>query len=514
MLTHAFGAVFDNPDLVAVAVVGDGEAETGPLEGSWKGVQLPQPAARRRRPAGPPPQRLQDLRARPCSGAPATSDIGSLLAGTATTSTSSRATSRCGCTRHSRRRSTRASIDIRRDPARGAHERADRKPPRWPAIVLRTPKGWTGPKELDGVPIEGTFRAHQVPLAAVRSDPGTWRCSRAGCRATGPRSSSTQAGRLVAALARAGAHGRPADGREPPRQRRATGRLRCVVPDFDRLRDRRSERPESVHHESTRQLGRDAARHLRRATRRPSASSAPTRPTRTGSAPSSRSRTAASSSRRIPSDDHVSPDGRVMEVLSEHNCQGWLEGYVLTGPPRPLRDLRGVRARRRVDGDAARQVARDVAPSSRGARPSRRSTTCSPRPAGATTTTASATRAPASWTRSCPRRGRSRAIYLPPDANCLLSVADHCLRSHDYVNLIIIDKQPQLQWLDMEAARAHCAAGASVWAWAGTETPDDEAGRRPRVRGRHGDARDPRGRGVAARSTRRSFACASSTSST
>ncbi len=221
---------------------------------------------------------------------------------TATRSISSRATTRTRAPGASPRRSTGATSAIRAIQQRGSRARVSSERPRWPAIVLRTPKGWTGPKVVDGHPVEGTFRAHQVPLANVRSEPrAARRCSRSGCAATSRRSCSTPSGKLDRRSGRAGAAGRPPHGRQPACERRQAPRSIWTCPTSATTPSRsRARRRAARIHAPARQ---DAARHLhaQRRARRTSACSVPTRRTRTGSATSSRSRIAASSAGRSTS---------------------------------------------------------------------------------------------------------------------------------------------------------------------------------------------------------------------
>ena len=234
---------------------------------------------------------------------------------------------------------TRTSRDARRlfrpdrgHPGPGARAWRRSRGLAWPAIVLRTPKGWTGPKFVDGQPVEGTFRAHQVPISTASGPTrNISRSSRTGCAATDPRSSSTPMDASVDDLAQLAPIGERRMGANPHAN---GGRLLrpLVLPEFTDYAmpvTRHGAELPRIDCASSGKMLRD----VYRATTRPrtSASSAPTRRTPTGSARSSRSRTAASWKPTIPIDDHVAADGRVMEVLSEHLCQGWLEGYLLTG---------------------------------------------------------------------------------------------------------------------------------------------------------------------------------------
>ena len=437
-------------------VVGDGEAETGPLEGSWKGVRFLNPA---RDGAVLPILHLNGYKiAGPTVlGRADDDDVRGLLA------------------RPRLRRRTFVEGDdpttvhaafagdarrvLRRGSARSRRRRASggvtRRGPRWPAIVLRTPEGldrarrsstacrsrarsartrcrWrtcaTNPEHLAmledvdaQLPARGALRRRRAARrrargARARRATAGWARTRtptaAGCcgRSTSPTSRPTRS--TVAA-----------PGTEPSRVDARRSASCCATSTCATSAD---ELPALLPR-------RDQLEPARRGVR--------------GRGPLPR-RTPI-----VPTTITSSPDGRVMEVLSEHNCQGWLEGYLLTGRHGLFATYEAFAMVVGVDGRRSTPSGSRRRRTCRGARRCRRSTSCSPRPAGATTTTASATRARASSTR-CSRSGAAVArVYLPPDANCLLSVADHCLRSRDYVNLIVIDKQPQLQWLDIDAAQ-------------------------------------------------------------
>ena len=367
MLTHAFGAVFDNPDLLARRRRRRRRGRDRPARRLVEGRR----ASSTRRATAPCCRSCTSTAtrspARPCSAARATRRSAACSQATATTCRFVEGTEPSrGAPATSPRRSTPASRRSR-DPDRGARA-AVRRAPRWPAIVLRTPKGWTGPKVVDGVRIEGTFRAHQVPLADVRDEPrapGDARGVDAELPARG--ALRRQSGRLVAAAARRSrprASGAWARTRTPTAARcacRSRSRLRRL-----RVRRRGARRPSAPNRPAS--SASCCATSIRRTpTSRTSASSAPTRPTRTASAPSSRSRTAASMEPIVPIDDHVSPDGPRDGGAERAQLPGLARGLPAHRPPRPLRDLRGVRADRRLDGDAARQVARDLPRPRRGA---------------------------------------------------------------------------------------------------------------------------------------------------
>ncbi len=471
VLMHAFGAAFDNPDLIVVAVIGDGEAETAPLAGSWQGINFLNPV---RDGAVLPILHLNGYKISGPTvlGRSADDDLRALLNGHGYEVFFVE-----GDDPRRLHQEFAAVLDTCHDRIRAVQREARtgglRGRPRWPAIVLRTPKGWTGPHEVNSLPVEGTFRAHQVPLANVRTDPEQLAMLEAWMRSYQPEQIFDTNGALLpelAALAPAG------DRRMGANPHANGGRLlvELDLPDF-RAYALEVSRPATERHESTRQLGlmlRDIfTRNADRANFRLFCPDETTS-NRLGAVFEVENRCFVG--KTIDIDDHVAPAGRVMEVLSEHNCQGWLEGYLLTG-------RHGIF----VTYESFAMVSASMAVQH-------------------TKWLEEVTRLP--WRASVPslnilltstcwrndhngfshqgpglidvmlsKRGTVARIYLPPDANCLLSVADHCLRSRNYVNLIVIDKQPQLQWLDMDAAVEHCARGASVWDWAGTagdEEPD------------------------------------------
>ncbi len=270
---------------------------------------------------------------RRCSRASREDELRALLRGLrARAATSSRATTRRRCTRRWRRRSTTALDEIARDPARvRATDGHDASGPRWPMIVLRTPKGWTGPKEVDGKPVEGTFRAHQVPLAGLRATtPSTCGSSRSGCGATGPRSSSTSDGALRRRARRARA--RRASGAWAP-TRTPTAGCCCATSSCPTSATTRSTcRAPAARPARRRACSATSCATSMRAQRRQLPVFGPdeTASNRLGAVFEVTDR-AWDGRRRMPTDDHLAPDGRVMEMLSEHLCQGWLEGYLLTG---------------------------------------------------------------------------------------------------------------------------------------------------------------------------------------
>lgn len=468
VLTHAFGAAFDNPDLVVVAVVGDGEAETGPLEGSWKGVSFLNPV---RDGAVLPVLHLNGYKiAGPTVlGRSSEEDIRSLLVGHGYDPRfvggdepmrvhEAFAATLEGCL-----------DDIRQIQGDARAKGTVTRRPRWPVIVLRTPKGWTGPKEIDGLPIEGTFRSHQVPVAQVRTNPAHLAILETWMRSYRPEELFDERGRLLGHLAALAPKGDRRMGANPHAN---GGRVSkpLNVPDFNSY-GVPVFRPGSERRESTRQLG-ELLRDLYRANPNSFRLFCPdeTNSNRLGAVFEAESRCLVAPT--IPNDDHVSPQGRVMEVLSEHNCEGWLEGYLLTGR----------------HGLFATYEAFALIVASMATQHAKWLEACEKLPWRAPIPSLNILLTSTCWRNDnngfshqgpgfmdtiISKKGTVSRVYLPPDANCLLSTADHCLRSKSYVNLIIIDKQPELQWLDMNAAREHCAKGASRWDWASTDRPGE-----------------------------------------
>ncbi|MDB4944377.1 MAG: Xylulose-5-phosphate phosphoketolase [Labilithrix sp.] len=463
VLTHAFGAAFDNPDLLVVAVVGDGEAETGPLEGSWKGVSFLNP--------------VHDGAVLPILHLNGYKIAGPTVLGRSSDESVKSILSGHGYDVHFVEGDDPARVheafattldrcldDIKRiqTEARAAGVVTDR--PRWPLIVLRTPKGWTGPKEVDGKRVEGTFRAHQVPLSEVRKNPEHLAILERWMKSYEPEKLFDASGRLLPRLAALAPKGTRRMGANP----QANGGKLTVALDIPDPRAYAVPVPRSgaEHHESTRRLG-ELMRDIYRKNPKNFRLFCPdeTSSNRLGAVFENETRCLV----RPPQegDDHVTANGRVMEVLSEHNCEGWLEGYLLTGR----------------HGLFATYEAFALIVASMTTQHAKWLDAChelpwrEPIPSLNILLTSTCWRndhngfshqGPGFMDTVLSKKPTVARIYLPPDANCLLSVADHCFRSRNYVNLVIIDKQPQLQWLDYDAALAHCARGASTWDWAST----------------------------------------------
>ncbi len=471
VLSHAAGAVFDNPDLIALAVVGDGEAETGPLEGSWKLTSFLNPA---RDGAVLPVLHLNGYKISGPTVLARTNDadLRALLQGhgydvlfvegdepAAVHRQLSTALDQC----YERIRT------IQRDARqRGAAHVTAR--PRWPMLVLRTPKGWTGPAVVHGLPVEGTFRAHQVPLTNPKTDPAELRMLEEWMRSYEPEHLFDDRGALrpeLQALAPTG------DRRMGATPHANGGRILqpLALPDF---RDYALEvgAPATMRAESTRRLGqmtRDIFVRNREASNFRIFCPDETNSNRLANVFDVENRCFVGPHLGI--DDHLAPDGRVMEVLSEHLCEGWLEGYLLTG-----------RHGLYVTYEAFAMVSASM--TVQHAKWLEESLCLSWRaPVASLNILLTSTcwrndhngfshQGPGLIDVMLSKRGTVARIYLPPDANSLLTVADHCFRSRSYVNLIVIDKQPQLQWLSMEDAIAGARQGAATWTWAGTPGSD------------------------------------------
>ncbi|MFZ0592996.1 MAG: phosphoketolase family protein [Bryobacteraceae bacterium] len=473
VLTHAFGAAFDNPSLLVAAVIGDGEAETGPLAGSWKSTAFLNAA---RDGAVLPILHLNGYKISgpTVSGRAHDEDLRSMIEGHGYEVHfvegsdpqyvhNAFATTLDHCYR---------AIRAIQERARQSGPSDDR--PRWPAIVLRTPKGWTGPREVDGLPIEGTFRAHQVPLSEVRTNPAHLRALEDWMRSYHPEKLFNENGTFIAELAELAPRG---DRRMSANPHANGGRiLRDLnVPDF-REYALEVKQPATEHHESTRRLGM-----MLRDMFVKNAESANFRLFCPDETNSNRLNNVFDvenrcfTGRTITIDDHVNPAGRVMEVLSEHLCEGWLEGYLLTG-------RHGLFATYEAFAMiAASMIVQHTKWLEEASRLKWRAPIASLNILLTSTCWRNdhngfSHQGPGLIDVMLSKKGTVARIYLPPDANCLLSVADHCFRSRNYVNLIVIDKQPQLQWLDMNTAIEHCQQGASVWKWA-----SNDAGTQPDV---------------------------------
>jgi xylulose-5-phosphate/fructose-6-phosphate phosphoketolase len=468
-LVHAFGAAFDNPDLIVACVVGDGEAETCPLEGSWKGVKFLNPS---RDGAVLPILHLNGYKISGPTVMARTSDkeLTSFYNGLGYTPNFvegddpeilhqlfADAFDRC----YARIR------DIQKD----ARANKDQSRQSWPMIVLRTPKGWTCPKEVDGVPIEGTFRAHQVPLSTVCENPEHLKLLEAWMRKYGPDELFDKEGRLVPELTALAPDGNRRLGANPHVN---GGRLLKALdlPDFAQYA-LSIPGPGEVVAEAPRKLG----EYLRDVIKLNPANFRLFCPDETNS---NRLNAAFDTTDRctmetiVSIDDHLAPNGRVMEVLSEHLCEGWLEGYLLTGRHGMWSSYE---AFAQVVDSMVTQHAKwlEQCLEYPWRRPLASLNVLLTSHAWRNDHNGFSHQAPGFVDNALQRRSEVVRVYYPPDSNCLLNVFDHCLRSRNYVNVVTCGKQPELQWLTFDEALAHCSQGASIWKFAtndGGSEPD------------------------------------------
>ncbi|MCM3924641.1 phosphoketolase family protein [Frankia sp. AiPs1] len=463
VLTHAFGAAFDNPDLVVCAVVGDGEAETGPLAASWhsnkfldpardgavlpilhlNGYKIAEPTVLARIPESELDELLRGYGYRPYH---VTGDDPAVV--------------------HQRMAGVldEALAEIQAIQYR-AREQGETARPAWPVIVLRTPKGWTGPAVVDGNQVEGTWRSHQVPVAGVHDNPEHLAQLESWLRSYRPQELFDAAGRLVGELAALA----PTGHRRMSANPHANGGelLRdLTLPDFrDYAVDVTA--PGTTLTEPTRLLG-QFLRDVMAANPTTFRVMGPdeTASNRLGALFEVTNR--AWNARIEPGDDHLAVDGRVMEVLSEHLCQGWLEGYLLTGRhglfscyeafihivdsmvnqhAKWLKTTRGIPWRRPIASLNYLLTSHVWRQDHNGF----------------------SHQDPGFIDHVVNKKAEVVRVYLPPDANTLLSVGDHCLRSRHYINVIVAGKQPALNFLSMPEAIAHCTRGLGIWDWASND---------------------------------------------
>jgi xylulose-5-phosphate/fructose-6-phosphate phosphoketolase len=466
-LAHAYGAAFDNPDLVVTCIVGDGEAETGPLATSWHSNKFIDP---RGDGAVLPILQLNGWKiANPTVLARIPeAELVKLLEGFG-----HEVFIVAGDDAFDVHRQLADALDDALDRIAEIQRRArvdgDPTRPAWPMIVLRTPKGWTGPQLVDGVPIEGTWRAHQVPLDGVRTNPDHLAQLRAWMLSYRPHELFDEDGAPTAMVV----------GQAPIGERRmsanphANGGLLLHdlrLPDF---RDYAVEvpAPGGATCEATRQLGtwlRDVIRDNRHTFR----VVGPDEVASNRLTPLFDVTDRAWSAEQRPGDDHLAPDGRVMEVLSEHLCEGWLEGYLLTGRHGLFTSYE---AFIHIVDSMFNQHAKWL-----------RTTRRIPwrRPIASLNYLLSSHvwrqdhngfshQDPGFIDHVVNKKAEVIRVYLPPDANTLLSVADHCLRSRDYVNVIVAGKQPSACWFTMDEAVLHCTRGIGILPWASNDGGGD-----------------------------------------
>jgi xylulose-5-phosphate/fructose-6-phosphate phosphoketolase len=463
-LTHAYGAAFDNPDLVVCCVVGDGEAETGPLATSWHSNKFLDPVGDG---AVLPILHLNGYKiANPTLLARIPhEELEALFVGYGYKPYFVE-----GHEPEAMHQKMAATLDAAiaeiRDIQRRAREGGETGRPRWPMIVLRSPKGWTGPKEVDGLKTEDYWRSHQVPMGEM-DKPEHIAVLEEWLRSYRPEELFDAAGRFLPELAELAPKGDRRMGANP----HTNGGLllhNLRLPDFGDYA-LPVEKPGTTFAESTRVLGvylRDVMKENEQARNFRVFSPDENNSNRLGAVLDATTR--AWEAETLPEDDHLARGGRVMEILSEHTCQGWLEGYLLTGRHgffscyeafihivdamfnqhakwleavdriewrRPIASLNYL-----LTSHVWRQDHNGFSHQD-----------------------------PGFIDLVMNKKASVVRVYLPPDANCLLSVADHCLRSRNYVNVIVAGKQPALQYLNRDAAIKHCTAGAGIWEWASTD---------------------------------------------
>ena len=462
-LSHAYGAAFDNPDLLVACIVGDGEAETGPLATSWhsnkfldpvtdgavlpilhlNGYKIANPTVLARIPeaeltsllegyghkvywvSGDDPAKMHQLMAETLDTVIA--EITSIQ--------------------------------------KHARETGDATRPAWPMIVLKSLKGWTGPKFVDGLPTEGTWRSHQVPMAEVKTNPDHLALLETWLKSYRPDELFDENGTLVPELKALP----PKSYRRMSANPHANGGLLLqdlVLPDFRNYAVEVA-RPGTTFAEATKVLG----SYLRDVTRNNAKRFRIFGPDETSS---NRLQNVFEVTNRqwegetLPTDDHLAPEGRVMEMLSEHQCQGWLEGYLLTGRHGIFNCYEAfIHIIDSMFNQHAKwlKVTREI--------PWRR-------PVASLNYLLSSLvwrqdhngfshQDPGFIDHVVNKKAEIIRVYLPPDTNCLLSVADHCLRSRHYVNVIVAGKQPQLNYLSMDDAILHCTRGIGIWEWASND---------------------------------------------
>jgi xylulose-5-phosphate/fructose-6-phosphate phosphoketolase len=470
-LAHAFGAAFDNPDLVVVCVVGDGEAETGPLAASWHSNKFLDP---RTDGAVLPILHLNGYKiANPTVLARIPeAELVALFEGHGYEPLLVSGGFDGEDPAHVHQRFAAAldrALDTIARIRREAREENVTGRPRWPMLVLRTPKGWTGPREVDGKPVEATWRSHQVPLAEVRDDPEHLRQLEAWLRSYRPEELFDEQGRVVPELRELAPAGRRRMSANP----HANGGelLRdLVLPDF---RDYAVDvtRPGTETAEATRVLG----RYLRDVIERNPATFRLFGPDETAS--NRLGDVFDVTGRRwvaetLSTDEGLARDGRVMEILSEHLCQGWLEGYLLTGRHGLFSSYE---AFIHVVDSMFNQHAKwlNTTPEIPWRRPIASLNYLLSSHVWRQDHNGFSHQDPGFIDHVVNKKAEVIRVYLPPDANTLLSVGDHCLRSRNYVNVVVAGKQPALTYLSIEDAVTHCTRGLGIWDWASTDEGDE-----------------------------------------
>jgi xylulose-5-phosphate/fructose-6-phosphate phosphoketolase len=464
-LTHANGAAFDNPDLLVCCVVGDGEAETGALATSWHANKFLNPA---RDGAVLPILHLNGYKiANPTVlGRMSDEDLTQLFWGYGYNPYFIE-----GHDPAVMHQLMAATLDAVLDEIRGIQERAKKDGktglPRWPMIVMRTPKGWTGPKVVDGKPVEGTWRAHQVPLAELATNPEHVRQLEEWMKSYRQEELFDANGALISELAELAPKGDRRMGANP----HANGGLllkELSMPDFRNYQVQVT-KPGATTAEATRVLGgflRDVMKMNQQSRNFRVFGPDETASNRLEALFEVTAKTFMEPI--IATDENLAPDGRVMEILSEHTCQGWLEGYLLTGRHGFFSCYE---AFIHIVDSMFNQHAKwlKVTQHIPWRRPIASLNYLLTSHVWRQDHNGFSHQDPGFIDHVVNKKADVVRVYLPPDANTLLSVADHCLRSRNYVNVIVAGKQPSPQWLDMEAAVRHCTTGVGIWEWASND---------------------------------------------
>lgn len=469
VVAHAYGAVFDNPELVVVCVVGDGEAETGPLAASWHSNKFLNPVHDG---AVLPILHLNGYKiANPTVLARIpTEELESLFIGYGYDPYFVE-----GSDPEEMHRAMAETLETVIGKIKTIQQRARsegyQERPRWPMIILKTPKGWTGPKEVDGHPTEGSWRSHQVPFSDLQHNPKRLKLLESWMKSYKPEELFDKKGTLIPELAALAPEGARRMGANP----QANGGLLLRELRMPNFRDYavNIQSPGIVQAEATRIMGNflrdivklnDEHRNFRvfgpdeTASNRLSALFEVTNRTFNGEI--------------LPTDDHLAHDGRVMEILSEHLCQGWLEGYLLTGRhglfscyeafihivdsmfnqhAKWLKTTRGIPWRMPIASLNYLLTSHVWRQDHNGF----------------------SHQDPGFIDHVVNKKAEVIRVYLPPDANTLLSVTDHCLRSKHYINVIVAGKQPALQYLNIDDAVKHCTRGIGIWKWASNDEGGD-----------------------------------------
>ena len=464
-LSHASGAAFDNPDLLVCCVVGDGEAETGPLATSWHINKFLNPA---RDGAVLPILHLNGYKiANPTIlGRMSDDELTQLFSGYGWKPYFVE-----GHEPEHMHQLMAATLDHIVEEIRAIQDSARKTKksgvPQWPMIVMRSPKGWTGPKFVDGKPVEGTWRAHQVPVADLQKKPEHLKILEDWMRSYRPEELFDEQGKLIPELGDLP----PKDNRRMSANPHANGGLLLrdlVMPDFRRYAVE-VKMPGTTESESTRILGT-----FLRDVMKENLESKNFRVFGPDETASNRLEAIYQASGKewlepiLDVDEDLSPDGRVLEILSEHMCQGWLEGYLLTGRHGLFSCYEAfIHIVDSMFNQHAKwlKVTRDI----EWRRPIASLNYLLTSHVWRQDHNGFTHQDPGFIDHVVNKKADVVRVYLPPDANTLLSVADHCLRSRNYVNVIVAGKQPELQWLDMPSAIEHCTNGIGIWEWASND---------------------------------------------